>query len=101
MAVASPPASRISLATVSMVESQELGSGGNGEMLSTGVLLVDLAAATTVSPASEYGICVLFGGYGGGGEKKNPPAYPLAARSMATCRPMPLDAPMTRATGLE
>lgn len=45
IAVASPPASRISLSTVLMVESEEFGSGGNGFVVFAS--LVDFAATTT------------------------------------------------------
>lgn len=50
MGVASPPASRISRATVEMVEAGELGSGGKGEALDASE--VDFAATTTESLAS-------------------------------------------------
>jgi len=72
MAVASPPAERISRSTVLMVEALEVGSGGKGAVWSLS-LLCDFAATTT--------------------------AYPFAAKSMATCLPIPLDAPTTSATG--
>lgn len=45
MGVASPPASRISRATVEMVEAEELGSGGKG--LVSDASEVDFAATTT------------------------------------------------------
>jgi hypothetical protein len=46
MAVAVPPASSISRATVEMVDAGEFGSGGKGEVLEASE--VDLAATTTV-----------------------------------------------------
>jgi hypothetical protein len=46
MAVAEPPASRISRATVDMVEADEFGSGGKGVVLEASD--VDFAATTTV-----------------------------------------------------
>jgi len=45
MAVAVPPASRISRATVDMVDAEEFGSGGKGEVFEASD--VDFAATTT------------------------------------------------------
>jgi hypothetical protein len=45
MAVAVPPASRISRATVEMVDAEEFGSGGKGEVLEASEM--DFAATTT------------------------------------------------------
>lgn len=45
MAVAVPPASRISRATVDIVDAEEFGSGGNGDVLEASD--VDFAATTT------------------------------------------------------
>lgn len=96
MAVACPPASRISRVTVLIVDCGEFGSGGKG-VPAWYASLVDLAATTT--------------GGGGGGQSQdgslgyresggiwNVPAYPLLARSRAICLPMPREAPTTRAT---
>lgn len=90
-AVASPPASRISRTTVVMVDWGELGSGGKGaDPLLVEASLEDLAATTTVHVYSASD-----GIYGG----RYLPEYPFFARSMATCLPMPREAPITRATG--
>lgn len=89
MARASWPSSEISRATVVIVESEELGSGGKGP-LEEGEE-VDLAETITMVEELAAQSIVLF--------ILLLPAYPFFARSIATCRPIPLEAPITRATG--
>ena len=81
-----PPASVISRATVLMVEAGELGSGGNGlHVLASEVVF---ALTTTVGVRMRgvrlVGRCV--------------PVYPSCARERAIWRPIPREAPITRAT---
>ena len=91
--------STISRATVLMVEDGELGGGGKGMLGSCG-FEVDLAATTTwvrqlLDPVVWKTVfsCVLTRISEG-----DIPAYPFRARSMAICRPIPREAPITRAT---
>ncbi len=87
MAVARPPASRISRSTVLMVDCCELGSGGKGFVMDAS--LVDFAAMTTTDNQQVHHYC-----------KAMFPllVYPFFAKSMATCLPIPREAPTTRAT---
>lgn len=96
MGWAVPPARVISRATVWMVEAGELGSGGKGAVGSGEV--ADLAAMITVS--SHYLLARIHVKYGHGETLSGIPVYPFFARSIAIWRPMPREAPTTRATGL-
>jgi hypothetical protein len=70
-----------------MVDWEEFGSGGNGFVAYASE--VDLAATTTGR---------LFQKLSGSTGTENVPAYPFFARSMATCLPIPREAPTTNAT---
>jgi hypothetical protein len=86
MAVACPPASLISRSTVLIVDCGEFGAGGNGFVAYASE--VDFAATTT------GGHCQ---GLPGSIERECVPVYPFFARSIATCLPMPREAPTTNA----
>lgn len=96
MAIASPPASLISLSTVLIVDSREFGSGGNGVRVFTS--LVDLAATTTLPDALGDELAHMGVRPEQIGAERFKPLYWVLARSIATWRPIPLDAPTTTAT---
>lgn len=89
MLVASPCASRISRSTVLIVDAFEFGSGGNAATAEASDVLI---AATTTADRGLHQLQDAM--------RRNScsPAYPFCARSTATCRPIPLEAPITRAT---
>ena len=91
IAVAFPPASVISRATVLIVDDGEFGSGGKGEHFVASDVV--FAATTTVGQFYQH---VLKDEH----TKVEiiSPAYPAFARSIATCLPMPRDDPTTSAT---
>jgi hypothetical protein len=89
IAVASPPASRISRSTVLMVDCDEFGSGGKGFAFEASETVF---AATTTAPTHSARSESQLKGH-------DTPLYPFLARSIATWRPIPRDAPTTNATG--
>lgn len=105
MAVASPPASLISRSTVLMVDCWELGFGGHGFVLYASEVVLPV---TTTRKEYQYRLIRLVFRWNYRHIRswiqlalcnfKVPCQSTYFAKSMATCLPMPLEAPTTSAT---